>query len=181
MLKSTLLTSILIVSLLLSCGQKGDKKDSKEDTKKEETSKKEEKTSKNESEESSEEEKPTKKSKKKKESWAGIYEHFDKENNNNLVITINKDNTYEITLEVYKAGCSINGTLDINGEEANLIFADGGCIPPFDKDYKKGDVFGVISKNQEEPLDIDMECSNFGDKKKMTRVEKPQSIRPGGM
>lgn len=180
MLKSTLLISILMLSLLLSCGQKQEKKDSKEDTKKEETSKNEEKTSKNE--ETSEEEKPTKKSKKKKESWAGIYEYFDKENNTNLVLTINKDNTYEIMLHAYKSGVVINGTLDIEGDEASLIFEDGSSLgQPLDKDYKKGDTFGTISKNQQEPLDIDIECATFGDRKRMKKVEKIQEIREGGM
>lgn len=166
-MKSTILSCALIATLLFGCGTKDEKETSK---KGEKTTEKEEKKEEN----NEEKEKTTQKTKKKKESWAGNYEFFDQEQKYQITLTIKSDNTFELGYSVFKGGFVLSGNLAIRGKEADLIFEEGSAVTPFDKDYKKGDIFGTISKNDES---FDIDCSNFGEKRNLKKVDAFQELQ----
>ncbi len=154
-MKFIILLYALLAMFLLNCGTKNEKE--KETTEKvEKSTKKQENTEKNDNEK----EEVTQKSTVKEKSWEGNYEFF-KAKEYQIMLTIKADNTFELEHAVHKGGFKVIGNLVIDDKKADLIFEEGAEVTPFDKEYKKGDTFGVISKIGQ---NLNIDCPIFGEK-----------------
>lgn len=165
-MKFTILVYVLLTMFLLNCGTKNEKETTE---KVEKTTEKQENTEKNDNEK----EEVAENSTVKEENWEGSYE-FVKANEYQITLTIKADNTFELEHAVRKGGFKVFGNLSIQDKKADLIFEESAEVSPLDKEYKKGDVFGNISKNGQ---DLDIDCSIFGERNNLKKVDNFQIIQ----